>query len=208
LARAIGDRLATTLAVIESVTVVNTTDDLGARVATACRSGVDPRALVCAGYINFGFNVINRVADGLGVMLPGTPDLKTAATMLLRIGYRPLAGVRWIPTMRLAAGLDPFEPLVATLRDRAVAGPGRLDRSQRVNLYEGTAAGALGDFGRAVAERAWTITRKDTDAQRGLGAVEDSIFEATICAAVGASMRRLDRLMTILHGQLRIQSCT
>ena len=185
---------------VESVTAFDPTDELRAHVATAYRAGVDPRGLVSAGYINFGFNVINRVADGLGVMLPEAPDLKTAGALLLRIGYQPLAGVHWLPATRLADGLDPFEPLVATLRDRAVAGPGQLLRSHREDIYSGIAAGALGDFGRAVAERAWTITGENVDALRAQGAAEDTIFEAAICAALGASTRRLDALLGVLNG--------
>lgn len=165
----------------------------------ATRAGVQPSALLTAAYINFGFNIINRVADALGVTLERTADLSAAARWLLFIGYRPLSGKPFTRALFDPRLRDPYEPLVATLRTTALRGVGSLPFGIRKALYEDTAEGRVGEFGRAVAERAWTITPSDLDALLNEGTSEDEVFEATICAALGASTRRLDPFLRALR---------
>ena len=150
-----------------------------------------------AAYINCGFNVINRVANGLGVTLPETADLNKSATLLLTIGYRALSGQLVVAST--PGGRNPFQPLVEDLRAAALRGPARLPRAMRASLYSSDARGPLGDFGRLIADRAWEITSSDITVLRNAACPEDHIFEATICAALGASSRRLDRLLTAIR---------
>jgi len=190
----IDDRLAATLTVIEEVT----SGDGGCleeQVADALTRGVPRRALLTAGYVNFGFNVINRVADAVGVRLEQAHDVKSAATLLLVIGYRPLAGCLTGSASLDARASDPFARSVNLLRTTALCRPAAVRPEIRRALYDGTAAGPLGDFGRAVAERAWAITGDDVSALIRRGFTDDELFETTICSALGAATRRLDRLL-------------
>ena len=168
------ERLAAASALVESLTTAGAPQVKGA-VALARDVGVEPRALLGAGYINFGFNVINRIADGLGVALPESPDLNRAASLLLNIGYRPFSGR---PFARLPQRPEALGQGVAQIALTAVHGPGVLEAEVRQALFAGTAHGALGQFGRAVAERASTLARADLEALRQDGYGEDEILRS------------------------------
>ena len=121
-----------------------------------------------AGYINFGFNVINRIADGLGVALPESPDLNRAASLLLKIGYRPLSGrpfARFRP--RTPEALDQG---VAQIALTAVHGPGVLQAHVREQLFAGEGQRFAGTL-RACRRRA-----------RLTGDAEDEYFLKPSCA--------------------------
>jgi hypothetical protein len=190
----IGDRLATTLGVVECATLTDAAG-LHRAVQDARQAGVEPSALVSAGYINLGFNVINRVADGVGVRLPDAPDLARAAQLLLTIGYRPLSGNLLARRATVRPGVDPFAPLLCQLEDASLAHPAALSGALREALRDGTATGLLADFGRQVADRPWSVTAADVAVLQGEGCTDDEIFEAAVCAALGAGKRRLDPLL-------------
>jgi len=194
----VDDRLGTTLALLEQITIASVRDP-GTACADAHRAGVQPRALVSAGYINFGFNVITRIADGVGVALPEAADLKNVARLLLAVGYRALAARPFASGRPDFGAPDPFRPLVDRLREAALRGRAALAPDLRQALYEGTASGRLGDFGQAVAEQAWTITRADVDALRREELGDDELFETTICSALGAATRRLAPLIETIR---------
>jgi hypothetical protein len=191
---AIDQRLATTLALLECATI-GPADTPQRLVCDAVRAGVAAHALMSAAYINFGFNVINRVADSLGAALPDRAKVGLAAALLLRIGYWPLSGFHMRTPAVIARGHDPFAPLVGDLRRTLLRAPGSLSPAVRETIYSGVADGPLGDFGRVVAERAPAITHAHIDALRRDGYSDDHIFEATTCASVGAATWRLDRLL-------------
>jgi hypothetical protein len=118
---------------------------------------------------------------------------------LLIAGYRPLSG-RPLAAAAIDETLpDPYEPHVAALRTAALARDAALAFDTRNALYEGTAAGRFGDYGRAVAERAWTITQRDVDELLADGVSEDEVFEAAICVALGAATRRLNPLLSAVR---------
>jgi hypothetical protein len=194
----IDDRLGTMFDVLEQITLM-ATGHLNGSLARAHRAGVTRRALISAAYINFGFNVINRVADGVGVRLPKAASVDTAARLLLAVGYRPLAGRPFASVMVDSERSDPFEPFVDELCVGAVHGAAALDRHVREELYAGTASGPLGELGRAVGESAWTITASDTSTLHAQGFVDDQLFEAIICSALGAGRRRLDLLLRLMR---------
>jgi len=91
--------------------------------------------------------------------------------------------------------LNPSSRFVDELRRAALGGPAHLSVAARQTLFEGTGPGGLYEFGRAVANRAFSISANDIEALRRDGHDEDVIFEAAICAALGAATRRLDRLI-------------
>lgn len=51
------------------------------------RAGVEDEALWDAIHVAVAFNVINRVADGLGFVVPSPAQLRTMGKVLLRVGY-------------------------------------------------------------------------------------------------------------------------
>ena len=52
-----------------------------------------------------------------------------------------------------------------------------------------------------VAHHAYRVTDEDIAALRSAGQSDDSLFEITVAAAVGAALHRLDRGMAALRGQ-------
>lgn len=193
----ISAHLAASLAVVECVTT-GSPNDLQAAVSAATDAGVSPPALRSAGYINFGFNAINRIADALGVTLPDAPDLRRSSTILLSVGYRPLSGELF--SLIRSERTGPPEQLLDELRRTALSGPAVLPASVRASLFDATASGPLAAFARQVADRAWTITEVDVRTLMGAGYVEDEVFETVICAALGEATRRFNLLVEAIEG--------
>ena len=52
-----------------------------------------------------------------------------------------------------------------------------------------------------VAHHAYRVTDEDIAALQGAGHSDDSLFEITVAASVGAALHRLDRGMAALRGQ-------
>jgi alkylhydroperoxidase/carboxymuconolactone decarboxylase family protein YurZ len=56
--------------------------------------------------------------------------------------------------------------------------------------------------------RAWEITDADIEALKQAGFEEDQIFEATVCAAPGAELARLEKGLAVLrqagHSAMRL----
>ena len=72
---------------------------------------------------------------------------------------------------------------------------------RRVALERGTATGSLGPYVSNVARHAYKITDTDVAQLRRAGHSDDSLFEITVAAAVGAAIYRLDRGMAALRGE-------
>lgn len=63
-------------------------DALGPEDAEAARgAGVDDQALWDAVHVAVAFNVINRIADGLGFVVPSPAQFRRIGKVLLRLGY-------------------------------------------------------------------------------------------------------------------------
>lgn len=191
----ISSRLAAALAVVECLTSGRVAD-LPAAIDNATKASVEPHALRSAAYVNFGFNVINRVADALGVALPEAPDLHKSSRLLLSVGYRPLSGTLFA-TDRHAWRRSPGE-VVDLLNTTAVRGPGQLSSAVRLGLFDGIGTGDLAQFGRTVADCAWTVRADAVEKLKRAGYLEDEIFEAVICAALGAASRLSRALFDLL----------
>lgn len=73
---------------------------------------------------------------------------------------------------------------------------------RRTALERGTAAGSLGHYVSNVARHAYKITDTDVAQLRHAGHSDDSLFEITVAAAVGAALYRLDRGMAALRGEV------
>ena len=192
----ISARLAATLGVVECL-MTGSPGDLPAVVAAAADAGVSLPALRSAGYINYGFNAINRIADALGAALPDAPDLRKSSRVLLTVGYRPLSG-EFFGLIRSRPVSQP-EQLLNDLRCTVVSGPGLLPGSVRASLFDAEGTTQLAAFARQVADGAWTVTDDDIRILREAGQLEDEIFEAAICSALGAATRRLDGLVDTME---------
>jgi hypothetical protein len=73
--------------------------------------------------------------------------------------------------------------------------------ARRAALEHATAAGALGAYVSKVARHAYRVTDAEVAALRQAGHSDDSLFEITVAAAVGAAVHRLDRGMAALRGE-------
>lgn len=72
---------------------------------------------------------------------------------------------------------------------------------RRTVLERATAPGALGPYVSNIARHAYKITDTDVAQLRQAGHSDDSLFEITVAAAVGAALYRLDRGMAALRGE-------
>ncbi|MGE5802247.1 MAG: hypothetical protein ACM358_08300 [Gemmatimonadota bacterium] len=71
---------------------------------------------------------------------------------------------------------------------------------RRTALERGAAPGSLGPYVSNVARQAYKITDAEVAQLRRAGHSDDSLFEITVAAAVGAALHRLDRGMAALCG--------
>lgn len=82
----IDERLRATLGYLEKLTLAPET--LGPADARALRDlGLDDDAIREAAWVAVAFNVIDRIADGLGFDVPDAAAFDASARMLLRRGY-------------------------------------------------------------------------------------------------------------------------
>lgn len=88
------------------------------------------------------------------------------------------------------------------LRVSALEGPGELEPGVRNAIAEERAVGAvppaLLPYLEKVAYQAYTVTDEDVEALKNSGLSEDRIFEATVAAAVGAGLKRLQIGLAVL----------
>jgi len=89
--------------------------------------------------------------------------------------------------------LDPHDKKVRRLQTAVLTGPGALDPSLRQAISEGQeVSGVLGAYVNKVAEHAHLITDEDIADLHQAGYTDDQIFEATVSAALGAGILRLE----------------
>jgi len=72
---------------------------------------------------------------------------------------------------------------------------------RRAALERAAAPGPLGPYVSNVVRHAYKITDTDVARLRHAGHSDDSLFEITVAAAVGAALHRLDRGMAALRGE-------
>ena len=95
--------------------------------------------------------------------------------------------------------LDPHDQKVRRLQTAVLAGPGALDPSLRQAIGGGQEiSGVLGAYVIKVAEHAHLVTDEDIADLHKAGYTDDQIFEATISAALGAGILRLECVLRAL----------
>jgi alkylhydroperoxidase family enzyme len=183
-------------------------------LATLRAAGVTDRAILDATYVCVGFNIIARIADALGFEIPSEEVFSRAAKLLVIFGYKRLSGF-WTRGMynRSAdlallvkslvirqATVDPYHRRLSRVQNAVLSGPGTLPAAIRQTISEGhELPGALGAYARKVAEHAYLITDEDIAELKQAHYADDQIFEATVSAALGAGLVRLDCVLRALR---------
>ena len=166
--------------------------------------GVTERAIIDATYICMGFNVINRIADAMDFKLPPAGVFARGAWSMRRFGYRLMSGswsrnnnssVRFNGTASAPRGqsvMDPYEDMMERLTNAVFLGPGTLDSAVRQAAGAGTQIpGALGCYVRKIQQKDYKGIDNCIADLRSEGFSDDQIFEATVSAALGAGVMRL-----------------
>jgi alkylhydroperoxidase family enzyme len=193
----IDEKLRAVLGFIEQLT--NAPERTGPHDIAALRElGVTDRAIVDATYICIGFNIINRIADAMDFKVPQTTVFIRGAWFMRRFGYRLMSGSFASGNGSLAGpdedvtSIDPYESMMRRLQHGVFSGPGKLDASLRQAIGEGEQiGGTLGQFAGKIAQRDYNCLDTCISRLRSEGYSDDQIFEATVCAAVGAGTKRL-----------------
>jgi len=95
-----------------------------------------------------------------------------------------------------------YEDLRRRLVDAVLTTPGDTPTElRRAALERGTVPGPLGPYVSNVVRHAYKVTDTDVARLRHAGHSDDSLFEITVAAAVGAALHRLDRGMAALRGE-------
>ncbi len=171
--------------------------------------GVTERAIIDATYICMGFNVINRIADAMDFKLPPKGVFASGAWSMRKFGYRLMSGT-WPGNNSRSPGsqslMDPYEGMMRRLQEAVFSGPGTLDFAVRQAAgADARLSGALGPYIRKVKQRDYEGIDNSIADLRSEGYSNDQIFEATVSAALGAGVMRLQltlkALREILAGQ-------
>jgi hypothetical protein len=157
-----------------------------------------------------------RIADALGFEIPSEELLSRTAKLLVIFGYKRLSGF-WTSgahngsadlmfTIRSATSrqpkFDPYDRKVQRLRNAVLTGPGSLPPGVRQALSEGLdQSGVLGAYAKKVAEHAHLITNDDIAALHLAHYSDDQIFEATVSAALGAGLLRMECVLRALRSE-------
>jgi alkylhydroperoxidase family enzyme len=88
--------------------------------------------------------------------------------------------------------------LLRQLEAAVLASPGTLDPAVRRACADGAPPAALAAYVDKVRVAAYKVTDDDVAALRAAGYSEDQIFEATVSAALGANLSRLELALRTL----------
>jgi hypothetical protein len=175
------------------------------------------RAILDATYVCVGFNIIARIAEALGFDIPSEELFSRAAKLLRVFGYKRLSGF-WTSKRRKhvakpllmsvgpqrdddsrATSLDPYAVKMTRLHRAVTSSPASLPPVVRQTITAGrNVSGPLGSYVRKVAEHAYKITDDDIASLHAANYTDDEIFEATVSAALGAGLFRLDCVLRAL----------
>jgi len=183
-------------------------------LSTLRDGGLTDRDILDATYICAGFNVIARIADALGFDIPSDDRFSKTARLLVIFGYKRLSGF-WtsgvynrsddlirtvVSEITRRPTFDPYERKVSRLRNAVLSGPGSLSSAIRQTIYENREqSGVLGAYARKVVEHAYLVTDDDIAELHQAGYTDDEIFEATVSAALGAGLLRIESVLRALR---------
>ena len=202
-----------TLSLLEKVTLAPTEIDAH-DLAKLRAAGLTDRAILDATYVCVGFNIIARIADALGFKIPSEELFSRTAKLLVTFGYKRLSGFWTGGVYNRSADLmltigsaitgqptfDPYDKKLRRLRKAVFSGPGSLSPAARQTIGEGLElSGVLGAYARKVAEHAYRVTDDDIAELHLAHYTDDQIFEATVSAALGAGLSRLECVLGALR---------
>jgi alkylhydroperoxidase family enzyme len=95
--------------------------------------------------------------------------------------------------------VDSPETKLRELLNHVITSPGALDHEARRSAARGIGADAMGTYLTKVRRHAYRVTDEDVEALRAAGFTEDQILEATVSAAIGAGVERLDAGLAALR---------
>jgi alkylhydroperoxidase family enzyme len=183
-------------------------------IANARAAGLTDRKILDATYVCVGFNIIARIADALGFEVPSEELFARTARLLVIFGYRRLSGF-WTPGLYNRSGdlmlrissvifkqpaFDPYDRKFRRLQKAVLSGPGSLAPEIRETISEGRElSGILGTYTKKVAEHAYLVTDEDIAELHRAHYTDDQIFEATVCAALGAGLLRLEHVLRAIR---------
>ena len=177
-------------------------------------AGLSDRAILDAAYVCVGFNIITRIANALGFKAPPDVVFTRASRYLMLFGYSVLSGfwargiyqqlVALLRVNKSASGgrdaFDPYEKKLTLLRKSVLSEPGALDPEVRRAICDGLELpDPLGPYVMKVVEHAHTVCDDDITALHRAAYTDDQIFEATVSAALGAGLYRLERILLALR---------
>lgn len=177
-------------------------------VALLREQGITDRAIVDATYICVGFNIINRIADAVGFELPPAGVFTRGTWFMRKFGYRLMSGT-WPGRNRsdvrdsedVSSSNDPYG-MMRRLQTAVFSGPGTLDAAVRKAAGSGAQiSGTLGQYVRKVEQRDYKGIDILLVGLRSEGYSEDQVFEATVSAAAGAGVWRLE---VVLNAKLAL----
>lgn len=190
-------------------------------VAALRAEGLTDQAIADAIYICVGFNIINRVADALGVRVPPAKVFARGVKFSLVLGYKMLSGLRigdagsrhtdsvkmHHAPMGNNAAADPYGRKVKQLQEAVLSGPGTLDPAVRKAASLATELPpALAPYAQKVWKHAYKVTDEDITALHQVGYSDDQIFEVTVSTALGAGLVRLESGLSALRGKALMTS--
>ena len=82
--------------------------------------------------------------------------------------------------------------MIEALRHAVLDGPGALSPETRHAIFAGAPPAALVAYLAKVERHAYRVTDGEVEALSALGRSDDQLFEATVSAALGAGLRRLE----------------
>jgi len=201
----IDNRLRATLGFLEKITLCPR--EIGSHdVEELRRIGLTDRAILDATYVCVGFNIIGRIANALGFDIPSEELFSRAAKLLRVFGYKRLSGFWTNKRMKRSVSpqydFDPYAMKMTRLHHAVTSSPASLSNVVRQTITSGrNVSGPLGSYVRKVAEHAYEITDEDIASLHAAGYSDDEIFEATVSAALGAGLFRLDCVLRALVAQ-------
>ena len=188
-------------------------------LASLRKLGITERAILDATYICMGFNVINRIADAMDFKLPPAGVFTRGAWSMRKFGYRLMSGT-WPGNSSNSVGsngdvssrsdltlIDPYEAMMRRLQEAVFSGPGTLDSAVRQAAgADAQIPGALGGYVRKVKQRDYQGIDNSIADLRSEGYSNDQIFEATVSAALGAGVMRLQLTLKAFREVLATQA--
>ena len=87
---------------------------------------------------------------------------------------------------------------MAALHESVLGAPGELDRGMRHAILKGEGPPGLQPYLEKVRQHAYKVVDGDVAALAEAGWSEDALFEATVAAAVGEGLRRLELGLAVL----------